>query len=105
MLLAGIAAGIFNKDMRWGSLSGGIGVGLCWLGLMLYGVITNNAYILLNQFGGLLGLEGIGWVLFLIILIIGMVLGALGGAIGSSVKNIIKDFIKNPKTETKTSDE
>ena len=101
VIIAGIVAGLLNKDMRRGSLSGSIGVGLSWLGMMLYGGFSNNVFLLLDQFGGLLDLENIGWLLFLIVLIIGFILGALGGAIGGSVIKIINDARNNDSPDNK----
>ena len=51
VIIAGIIAGLLNENMRRGSLSGLLGVGLSWLGIMLYGGFTNNAFLLLDQFG------------------------------------------------------
>lgn len=100
VIIAGLAGGILNTSFRRGSLSGTIGIGLSWLGMMIYDLVASNTYILLEQFGGLLGLDGMGYIIFIVILLIGIVFGALGGAIGGSLRVLISEIVaekKNPK--------
>ena len=54
VILAGIAAGLLNKTMRKGTLSGGAGVLIFWTIYVAHGIITKNSYKLLDQFGALL---------------------------------------------------
>lgn len=100
VIIAGLAGGILNTSFRRGSLSGTIGIGLSWLGMMIYDLVASNTYILLEQFGGLLGLDGMGYIIFIVILLIGIIFGALGGAIGGSLRMLISEIVaekKNPK--------
>lgn len=100
IIIAGLAGGILNTSFRRGSLSGTIGIGISWLGMMIYDLVASNTYILLEQFGGLLGLDGMGYIIFIVILLIGIVFGALGGAIGGSLRVLISEIVaekKNPK--------
>lgn len=100
IIIAGLAGGILNTSFRRGSLSGTIGIGLSWLGMMIYDLVASNTYILLEQFGGLLGLDGMGYIIFIVILLIGIIFGALGGAIGGSLRVLISEIVaekKNPK--------
>lgn len=100
VIIAGLAGGLLNTSFRRGSLSGTIGIGLSWLGMMIYDLVASNTYILLEQFGGLLGLDGMGYIIFIVILLIGIIFGALGGAIGGSLRMLISEIVaekKNPK--------
>lgn len=100
VIIAGLAGGLLNTSFRRGSLSGTIGIGLSWLGMMIYDLVASNTYILLEQFGGLLGLDEMGYIIFIVILLIGIIFGALGGAIGGSLRMLISEIVavkKNPK--------
>lgn len=92
VLIAGILAGLLNRTMKKGTLSGAAGVCVCWLIIMIYGMVTINAYTLMDQFGALLIGPGFGWLIFIIVLLVGTLFGALGGAIGSAVMIIIKGY-------------
>jgi len=92
VLIAGIVAGLLNRTMKKGTLSGAAGVCVCWLIIMIYGMVTINAYTLMDQFGALLIGSGFGWLIFIIVLLVGTLFGALGGAIGSGVMIIIKGY-------------
>jgi len=93
VLIAGIVAGLLNRTMKKGTLSGAAGVCVCWLIIMIYGMVTINAYILLDQFGALLIGSGFGWLIFIIVLLVGTMFGALGGAIGSAVMILLKGYV------------
>ncbi|MBN2156460.1 MAG: hypothetical protein JW776_10490 [Candidatus Lokiarchaeota archaeon] len=89
VIIAGIAAGVLNYSIGRGSLSGGIGIFLAWLGMILQGLFTNNTTALLDAFTGLLGITGFAWLIYIIIGILGFILGALGGAIGGGLIKLI----------------
>ncbi|MHA1728536.1 MAG: hypothetical protein ACTSWY_07370 [Promethearchaeota archaeon] len=101
IIIAGIVTGLLNKTMRRGTLCAAAGVGICWLALMIYGMVSINAYTMLDQFGGLLGLKGMAWVLFVIILLVGTMFGALGGAIGSGLLIVGKHFLNTTSDQQK----
>jgi len=105
IIIAGIIAGILNKTMKRGALSGAAGVGLFWTIYMLHGVITKNSYPLLDQIGTLLIGTGYGWLIFLFILLMGISYGALGGAIGSGEMILIKPRLKKYLERIKTLEE
>jgi hypothetical protein len=92
VLIAGIAAGLFNRTMKKGTLAGGAGVCIWWLIYMIYGMVAIGAYSLMDQFGALLIGSGFGWLIFLIILLVGTLIGALGGSIGSAIMISIKGY-------------
>ncbi|UCC18753.1 MAG: hypothetical protein JSV62_11680 [Promethearchaeota archaeon] len=94
IILAGIGAGILNKTMKKGTLSGAIGVFIYWLIYTIHGMITKNTYVLLDQFGALIIGPGFGWLLLILILLLGTLFGALGGAIGSGAMILIKPRFK-----------
>jgi hypothetical protein len=94
VLIAGFAAGVLNYSMKRGCLSGGIGVFLGWGGIMLYKIITDNPAALLDAFGGLLGLVGIAWVFYIIIIVFGFLFGILGGALGGGLIMLIVPNLK-----------
>ena len=102
VIIAGLAGGILNSSFRRGSLSGTIGLGLSWLGMMIYDLVASNTYILLEQFGGLLGLDGMGYIIFIVILLIGIIFGALSGAIGGALRALISEIVAEKKNPKKT---
>ena len=97
VIIAGILAGLFNRTMKKGIISGIIGVTIGWLIYMIIGIVLNNTYLLLDQFGALIIGEGFGWLMLLLILLIGALFGALGGAIGSGIIILIKGYEKSPR--------
>lgn len=87
-LLAGFAGGICLNRMRWGALSGFLGVALAWLAYM----VAQDAWTLLDQIGGIIiGGKEKGTIIGLVVTVIGSFLGGLGGAIGAGIRRIIKD--------------
>lgn len=97
VIIAGLTGGLLNNSFRRGSLSGTIGIGFSWLVMMIYDLVASNTYVLLDQFGGLLGLSGMGYIIFIVVLLIGIIFGALGGAIGGSLRMIISDIVAEKK--------
>ena len=85
--------------MKRGTLSGAAGVCVCWLIIMLYGMVATNAYTLMDQFGALLIGTGFGWLIFIIVLLVGTLFGALGGAIGSAIMIFYKGYESTGETE------
>ena len=102
VIIAGVVGGLLNNSFRRGSLSGTLGIGLSWLGMMLYDLVASKTYILLDQFGGLLGLSGMGYIVFIVILLMGVIFGALGGAIGGGLRGLISGNVSEEKTPKKT---
>jgi len=89
VMIAGFAAGVINYSMKRGCLSGGIGILLSWGSIMLYRIITQNPAALLDAFGSIMGLTGIAWVFYLLILVFGFLFGVLGGALGGGLVLLI----------------
>ena len=52
---------------------------------MVINIVDNNTYLILDQMGALIIGEGLGWLIFILILLCGRLFGALGGAIGSGI--------------------
>ncbi len=91
VIIAGVIAGNFHKEIKRGAKSGAAGVVIFWAIFITYKIITINAYVLLDQFGALLISEYFGWLILLIIILMGAVLGALGGAIGSEARILMDE--------------
>ncbi|MHA1805010.1 MAG: hypothetical protein ACTSU4_10870 [Promethearchaeota archaeon] len=91
VVIAGIIGGYFNQRMRRSILSGALGVCAYWTGYAIYFMITINAYVILDQIGGLFLAEGFGWFILLIILGMGAIFGALGGALGNVMRILTKE--------------
>jgi len=103
VIIPGIIAGLVNKSLKYGILSGFIGVTLSWGIYVLVGVITRNAYIILNQFGALIFGEGFGWLILTLIIILAAIFGAMGGGIGNSFMTLINVYLeKHPYRDSKT---
>ncbi|MFW9949656.1 MAG: hypothetical protein ACFFKA_05985 [Candidatus Thorarchaeota archaeon] len=102
VIIPGIIAGIFNKSLKHGVLSGLLGVTLSWGLYILVGMLTRNVYFILDQLGGLIFGEGFGWAFLVLILILAATFGAVGGGIGNGLMVIIKIYIeKHPSRDSK----
>ncbi|MFW9827853.1 MAG: hypothetical protein ACFFEY_09690 [Candidatus Thorarchaeota archaeon] len=108
VILAGIAAGVINKKIRRGTLSGAAGVLIFWTIYVIHGMITRNTYTLLDRFGALIIGSGFGWLLLILILLLGILFGALGGAIGSGAMILIRprfsEFLSQKRNSEKQID-
>jgi hypothetical protein len=108
IILAGIAAGVINKKIRRGILSGAAGVLIFWTIYVIHGMITRNTYTLLDQFGAIIIGSGFGWLLLILILLLGTLFGALGGAIGSGAMILIiprfSEFLSQKRNSEKQID-
>jgi hypothetical protein len=100
IVIPGIIAGLFNKQLRYAVLSGLAGVTISWLIYMIISLATRNTYAILEQIGELMVGSGFGWLIFLIVLIIGLIMGALGGGIGYSISVLLKPYIEQRMRKT-----
>ena len=100
IVIPGIIAGFFNKQLRYAVLSGLAGVTISWLIYMIMTLALRNTYTILDQIGELIVGSGFGWLIFLIILIIGLVMGALGGGIGFSISILLKPYMEQKIRKT-----
>lgn len=94
VIIPGIIAGFFNKNMKRAILAGLIGVFAAWIIYILHGLITRNVYIILDQFGALIISTGYGWLLLIIIILMGAIFGALGGGFGYGLLITIKFYFE-----------
>ncbi|MHA1669678.1 MAG: hypothetical protein ACTSV5_03770 [Promethearchaeota archaeon] len=94
IIIPGIIAGMLNKSLKNGILSGFIGVTLSWGFYILMGVITRNVYIILDQFGALIIGEGFGWLILILIISIAAVFGVMGAGIGNGLMNLINAYLE-----------
>ncbi len=87
-ILAGMAVGLWIGRRGW--LVGGIGVGLSWLGLVLYNVVVAAGPVgrMAETLGGILG-NLPGPLVVALTVLIGGLLGAVGGAVGTQVSLLI----------------
>lgn len=90
ILIAGVVAGLLNKTMKRGILSGAAGVGALWAIYSIYKMVSIGSYTVMDQFGALLISGGFGWLILTLILLFGVLFGALGGGIGSGVMMLVK---------------
>jgi len=92
IFIAAFAGGIVNRKVKFGALSGALGVAIFWLLYVIDGVFFNGLYNLFDIFGTLIIGSGFGWLILLIIVVIGFLFGLLGGSIGSSGANLFLHF-------------
>ncbi len=87
-LLAAIIGGLICVEMKWGALTGTIGVLLAWC--MSYIFSMNDIALQVDQIGRLIiGSAGAGVIIVLLIFLIGGIFGFLGGSIGSGIRMLI----------------
>ena len=84
--LAAIIGGLFCVEMKWGALTGTIGVLLAWG--MSYIFSMNNVFLQVDQVGRLI-IDGAGGIIVLLIFFIGALFGFLGGSIGSGIRMLV----------------
>lgn len=102
IIIPGIIAGIMNKSMRYGILAASIGIFVCWLVYILFGMATRNTYAILNQIGALLFGSGSGWIFILIILLIGAIFGFLGAVIGNISLILVNRYFLTESRKSKS---
>ena len=93
-LVAAIIGGFFCVEMKWGAITGTIGVLLAW-GIS-YLIATNNIGLQVDQLGRLIiGSSGAGGIIVILIFLIGALFGFLGGSIGSGIRMLVfPEFLK-----------
>ena len=94
VIIPGIIAGMLNKSLKYGILSGFIGVTLSWGIYVLVGVITRNVYIFLDQIGALIFGEGFAGLLILLIILTAAIFGAMGGGIGNGFMTLFNSYLE-----------
>ncbi|MBY9002756.1 MAG: hypothetical protein KGD73_02185 [Candidatus Lokiarchaeota archaeon] len=100
VIIPGIIAGMLNKSLKYGVLSGFIGVTLSWGIYVLVGVITRNASIMLDQIGALIFGEGFGWLILILIIFLAAIFGIMGGGIGNGLMTLINSYLeKHPSRD------
>ncbi|MBY9009806.1 MAG: hypothetical protein KGD74_08075 [Candidatus Lokiarchaeota archaeon] len=103
VIIPGIIAGMLNKSLKRGILSGFSGVTLSWGIYVLVGVFTRNVYFLLDQFGELIFGGGSGWIFLILIMLLAAIFGAVGGGIGNGIMTLINIYLeKHPYRDSKT---
>ena len=103
VIIPGIIAGMLNKSLKRGILSGFSGVILSWGIYILVGVFTRNVYFLLDQFGELIFGGDSGWIFLILIILLAAIFGAIGGGIGNGLMAVIKAYLEiHPSRNLKT---
>lgn len=116
MLFAGAIGALFVRRIRRAFLNGFLGIGLAWGLLFVYLAVTAQAMAVANVFIGLLGLEGLGFIVIIISVLFGAMLGGFGGMLGRALYELIDEFLPSstisdqslphkPEPEEKVSEE
>jgi hypothetical protein len=93
-LVSAIIGGFFCTFMKWGTLSGFVGVALSWL---LYTIIQGASQLVDQVTEIIIGESGLGIIIYILVVLIGGLIGALGGAIGSGIRILVKPSKKSYK--------
>ncbi|MFW9789386.1 MAG: hypothetical protein ACFFE1_17085, partial [Candidatus Thorarchaeota archaeon] len=107
---------LFVRRIRRAFLNGFLGIGLAWGLLFVYLAVTAQAMAVANVFIGLLGLEGLGFIVIIISVLFGAMLGGFGGMLGRALYELIDEFLpsstisdqalpRKPEPEEKVSEE
>jgi len=103
VIIPGIIAGMLNKSLKRGILSGFSGVTLSWGIYVIVGVFTRNVYLMLDQLGELIFGGGSGWIFLILIMLLAAIFGAIGGGIGNGLMAVITAYLeKHPPRDSKT---
>jgi len=103
VIIPGIIAGMLNKSLKRGILSGFSGVTLSWGIYVIVGVFTRNVYLMLDQLGELIFGGGSGWIFLILIMLLAAIFGAIGGGIGNGLMAVITAYReKPPSRDSKT---
>ena len=103
VIIPGIIAGMLNKSLKRGILSGFCGVSLSWGIYVIVGLATRNVYLLLDQFGELIFGGDSGWIFLILVILLAAIFGAIGGGIGNGLMAVIKIYLdKHPSRDLKT---
>ncbi len=103
VIIPGIIAGMLNKSLKRGILSGFSGVTLSWGIYVIVGVFTRNVYLMLDQLGELIFGGDSGWIFLILIILLAAIFGAIGGGIGNGLMAVIKIYLdKHPSRDLKT---
>jgi hypothetical protein len=103
VIIPGIIAGMLNKSLKRGILSGFSGVTLSWGIYVIVGVFTRNVYLMLDQLGELIFGGGSGWIFLILIILLAAIFGAIGGGIGNGLMAVITAYLeKHPSRDSKT---
>jgi len=106
VIIPGILAGMLNKSLKRGILSGFSGVTLSWGIYVIVGVFSRNVYFLLDQFGELIFGGGSGWIFLILIILLAAIFGAIGGGIGNGIMTLINIYLeKHPYRDSKPKSE
>ena len=103
VIIPGIIAGMLNKSLKRGILSGFSGVTLSWGIYVIVGVFTRNVYLMLDQLGELIFGGDSGWIFLILIILLAAIFGAIGGGIGNGLMAVITAYLeKHPSRDSKT---
>lgn len=103
VIIPGIIAGMLNKSLKRGILSGFCGVTLSWGIYVIVGLFTRNVYFLLDQFGELIFGGDSGWIFLILVILLAAIFGVIGGGIGNGLMAVIKIYLdKHPSRDLKT---
>ncbi|MHA1996224.1 MAG: hypothetical protein ACW97Z_16955 [Candidatus Hodarchaeales archaeon] len=84
-VIAAIIGSLFCVEMKWGAISGTVGVLGAWILSFIFSI--NDITLQADQLGRLLiDSNGAGGVIVLLIFIVGALFGFLGGSIGSGIR-------------------
>ena len=96
MLVAGVIGALFTRTYLKSFLAGFMGVSIAWTVLYVYLMLTAQASEIAEFFIGLLGLTGMGWLVFVIGILLGGLLGGFGGGFGRSLIELLDEFSSRP---------
>ncbi|MHA1977725.1 MAG: hypothetical protein ACW98F_08545 [Candidatus Hodarchaeales archaeon] len=87
-LFAATIGGIICTNMKWGAITGVLGVVFAWVMSFVFSI--NDIVLQADQLGRLIiGANGAGGIIVLLIFIIGALFGFLGGTFGSGIRMMV----------------
>ncbi|MFX1563265.1 MAG: hypothetical protein ACFFDP_08150 [Promethearchaeota archaeon] len=93
-ILAAAIGGFFTRSFTRAALTGFLAGLIAWL-IPIAILLPLGGLAVLDLFGAIAGLEGMGFILAIIILLIGGLLGLVGSLLGNAVFSLFEDRISS----------
>ncbi|MBD3404633.1 MAG: hypothetical protein GF411_00680 [Candidatus Lokiarchaeota archaeon] len=104
MIVAGFIGALLVRSSKKAFIAGFVGIALAWTVLFSYLILAAQALAIADLFIGLLGLDGLGWLVIVISVCFGSLLGGFGALFGRALIETLDDLMDDgPESEKESS--